>query len=483
MLEDIIKTLPFWILGLGGVFILILEVFFKKNWPRTGISTLICLLSIAILIFTAGLGYYKDGESAFYGMIYSDPLFIFSTFLICLSAIFVLFMSYKRNLSEGIQSEGEFYGLILMSSAGALIFANAREFVSLFLGLEIMSMAVYCLCGSSIARRESTESALKYFLLGSFSSAFFLYGMALLYGVSGSLVVPDVALKIASSNSSVVMLSMGLMIFGFAFKIGLFPVNFWVPDVYQGAPTSITAFMATIIKASSVIAFIRIMLVLFPNFSATWVPLVWIIAVTTIVFGNLIALRQRNLKRMLAYSSIAHAGYMLCAFIAPFEFNGFSAVLFYLVGYTFVSLGAFAILCSFKIKDSSSFDISALYGLAKTNPLIALSLSLFMFTLAGLPPGMAGFLGKFYVFSAVVAGGYWGLAVIAMLGSAVSCYFYLRVVVAMYFINGTSNQEPVIEPMSLLNTGVIFFCSVLSVLIGVFPQRLYEIALIVFHSI
>jgi NADH-quinone oxidoreductase subunit N len=474
MLDDIIRTLPFWILGLGGILMLIIEVSVKSSWKRANVAALFTSLAATAILYNTD--FYGTKLTSFKGIIFSDALFVFSSLFIILATLLVIFISSERTQDEAIESPGEFYALLLMSSAGAILFANARELISLFLGLEIMSMALYCLCGSAISKRESSESALKYFLLGSFSSAFLLYGIALLYGISGTLFIPDIAVAVASNQSSVLMLSLGFILMGMLFKIGAVPFHFWAPDVYQGAPTSVTAYMATVIKASAVFALIRVLWGIFPSHAAHWEPFVWAVSMMTIIAGNLLALRQRNMKRMLAYSSIAHAGYMLAAFLAPGDtFGGGAGVLFYLASYAAMTLGAFAVLSTLKTPHGSfSFDISSIYGLSKTNPVLALVLSLFMFTLAGLPPGLAGLLGKFFIFSSVVSAGYLGLTVIAMLGSTVSCYYYLRIIVAMYFMS--PNSESPVLGVSMMQRAVLGMSAVFCVLLGLFPTQIYECA-------
>jgi NADH-quinone oxidoreductase subunit N len=474
MLDDIIRTLPFWILGLGGILMLIIEVSVKSSWRRANVAALITAIAATTILYDAG--FYGTKLTSFKGIIFSDALFVFSSLFILLATLLVIFISSERTQDEAIESPGEFYALLLMSSAGAILFANARELISLFLGLEIMSMALYCLCGSAISKRESSESALKYFLLGSFSSAFLLYGIALLYGISGTLFIPDIAVAVASNQSSVLMLSLGFILMGMLFKIGAVPFHFWAPDVYQGAPTSVTAYMATVIKASAVFALIRVLWGIFPSHAAHWEPFIWAVSMMTIIAGNLLALRQRNMKRMLAYSSIAHAGYMLAAFLAPGDaFGGGAGVLFYLASYAAMTLGSFAVLSTLKTPHGSfSFDISSVYGLSKTNPVLALVLSLFMFTLAGLPPGLAGLLGKFFIFSSVVSAGYIGLTIIAMLGSTVSCYYYLRIIVAMYFMS--PNSESPVLGVSMMQRAVLGMSAVFCVLLGLFPTQIYACA-------
>lgn len=484
MKHDIIVTLPFWILSLGGILLLLFEVFVRDRWSRGVCAGIFLLGAIASCVALSGV--YEAGQTAFHGLVSADIFTLFTTVLFSLGTLLVIFIGYGRNVHEGIDSKSEFYSLLLISTAGAILFCNSAELITLFLGLEIMSMALYCLCGSSLHRRESSESSLKYFLLGSFSSAFLLYGIALIYGLAGTTVINEVAIRIAGLQSPILPVAVGLMLVGFAFKIGVVPFHFWAPDVYQGAPTSVTAYMACIIKASSIAAAMRVIWTLFPDMLPVWSGFVWMLSVLTIVAGNLIALRQRNVKRMLAYSSIAHAGYMMAAFLVPStDFGGGAAILFYLVTYTAMTLGAFAVLVALQNKPAEipDYDIMNMNGLASYRPFLAATMALFMLTLAGLPPGMAGLLGKFYVFSAAVKGGYTGLAIIGMLGSTVSCYYYLRVVVAMYFLEPLKPHEGERVREDMLLKGVISICCAACVIFGVFPDGLYSAALLVSNSL
>ena len=482
-MADIIKTMPFWFLGIGGVLIMLFEVLFNGAWPRALFAGFFLIAALLASLNNAGM--YLPGVTAFNGMIATDTFFVFTTVLFAAGTLLILLLTYHHLGAEGIESPGEFYALLLMSTAGAVMFANASELITMFLGLEIMSMALYCLCGAAIGRRESTESALKYFLLGSFSSAFLLYGVALLYGLTGSTFIHEIAPQIGTISSPVLYFSLGLILVGFAFKIGVVPFHFWAPDVYQGAPTSITAYMACVIKASAVAAAIRVVWGIFPDLLPAWSGFVWTLSMLTIVLGNLVALRQRNVKRMLAYSSIAHAGYMMAAFLVPSsEFGGGPAILFYLVSYTAMTLGAFAVLMALGGTDGKerfNYDISSFNGLGYSRPFYGAVMALFMLTLAGLPPGMAGLLGKVYVFSAAVKAGYVGLAIIGMCGSTVSCYYYLRVIVAMYFMEPAS--EKTTHEESFLIKVVSTACATACIVLGIFPSGLYNLAAKVIGSL
>lgn len=470
MTDDILMTLPFWILGIGGVVLMLLEAFLK-SWPRTFFTSLILLITIFAAIKTGGA--YVPGRTAFAGTVAVDQFALFFTVLISIGTLFVVFLGSDSLGRSGVESHGEFYALLLMSTAGAVLFANSAELITMFLGLEIMSMALYCLCGSALTRKDSTESAMKYFLLGSFSSAFLLYGIAILYGLTGSMYIAEIAQKLPSVSGTMLAIGVGMMIVGLAFKIGLVPFHFWVPDVYQGAPTIISVFMACVIKASAIGAAMRVLWIIMPDLLPLWSGVVWLLAILTIVIGNLLALRQQNIKRMLAYSSVAHAGYIMSAFLAPSsQFGGGPAILFYIITYSAMTFGAFGVLLALSDgKGGASEDLSSFNGMGFKKPFLGALMAIFMLSLAGLPPGLAGLLGKFYVFSAVIKSGYVGLAIVAMCASTVSCYYYLRVIVAMYFKEAGTEK---IIPKNSLRDGALAFCGAACVLLGLFPSLLYS---------
>jgi len=298
----------------------------------------------------------------------------------------------------------------------------------------VMSIAVYVLCGLLSGNPRSAEASLKYFLLGAFATAFLLYGMALVYATTGVLDIREIAGHVASRKFSLTpmfMIGMAMLIVGFGFKTASVPFHMWTPDVYQGAPTSITAYMATGIKAAAFGAFLRVFYTAFLPFVGEWSSILWVIAVATMTLGNITALVQDDVKRMLAYSSIAHAGYILIAFVIGDQFSA-ASILYYVLVYTFMNVGAFTVVIVLGQKDQENTGIESYAGLAGRHPLIALSLTIFLLSLAGMPP-LAGFMGKFYVLSAAVKAQYYWLAVIGVLNSVVAAYYYLKVVMAMYF--------------------------------------------------
>ena len=476
--SDLLFISPLLALTLGTLLMLVYEVFIKYPWKKGGFTIVVLLTAFVINVLLCYRGLYPQTGTAFYGQLYVDKFSAYINSFILFIAALVAMVSAGQLDNEKVHAHGEYYALFLMSVIGALIFNSAAEFITLFLGLEIMSMALYCLCGSALGLRTSSESALKYFLLGSFSSAFILYGIALLYGLTGSTSYLEVAEALSQINGTLVSVAVGLVIVGLLFKIAAAPFHFWAPDVYQGAPTSVTVFMASVIKASAVVVTLRVLWLVFPDSLEVWSGAIWTLAILTMTVGNLTALRQRSIKRMLAYSSIAHAGYMMVALlVANTEFGGASSIVFYLVAYSFVTIGSLAVVLAVSapyIGTPHSDDISRFNSLAKRQPVLAALMALFMLSLAGVPPGMAGLLAKFFVFSAVVKGGFIGIAIIGMLNSAVSAYYYLRVIVAMYFMEpkaGETYSKPITTvPMY----AAIAVCALVVVLAGLFPSTIYD---------
>jgi NADH-quinone oxidoreductase subunit N len=373
-------------------------------------------------------------------------------------------------------NQGELYPLILLATVGMMLMASGIDLMTIFLGLELLSICLYVLAGFNRANVKSNEAGLKYFLLGAFSTGFLLYGMALTYGATGATKIDKIALFVAQNGnvatSPMFVVGMLLMAVGFSFKIAAAPFHMWTPDVYEGAPTPMTAFMSAAPKAAGFAAFLRVFFIALPALSADWRPLIWVLAVLTMTIGNIIALSQDNIKRMLAYSSIAHAGYALVGFTAA-NAEGVGGILFYMLSYAFMNMGAFAIIILVGKKGEENGNVSDYAGFGVKHPVLALAMSVFLFSLAGMPP-TAGFIGKFYLFSGAIKAGYLWLAIIGVLNSAASVYYYLRVMVFMYM------KDPVEEFDWLRVTppiGLAIALSVLGVMIpGVVPSFLMELA-------
>ncbi|MGH7311333.1 MAG: NADH-quinone oxidoreductase subunit N, partial [Candidatus Rokuibacteriota bacterium] len=362
----------------------------------------------------------------FRDMIILDNYALFFHLVITYAAALAVLMSVDYLRRAGVDS-GEYYALLLFATSGMLLLASANDLIVVFLALELMSLSLYVLAGLFKQRRDAGEASMKYFLLGVFASAFLLYGIALLYGAAGSTNFDRVA---AAPRTPLVLIGLGLLLVGFGFKISSVPFHMWAPDVYQGAPTSVTAFIATGSKAAVFAALIRLVVAGLRTVQADATPVLWALAALTMTVGNVVAIAQSNLKRMLAYSSIAHVGYMLLGVVAAGP-AGASAVLFYLLAYTFTTAGTFGVIALCQRAGEEAVEVRDYAGLGRRHPLLALALSLFLLSLVGIPP-LAGFVGKVYLFGAAVRAGFIWLAVIAVLNSALAAYYYLRVIVYMY---------------------------------------------------
>jgi NADH-quinone oxidoreductase subunit N len=362
----------------------------------------------------------------------------------------------------------------LFASAGMMFMVSGNHLLTIFVGLETLSISIYVLAGVLPGNQKSSESALKYLLLGGFSSGIFLYGAALLYGSAGSLALPVLTAYFkGAALSPLALLGMGLLVVGFSFKVAAVPFHMWTPDVYEGAPTPLTGFMSVGVKAAAFAAFVRVFFEAFPVLKLDWTHMLWVISLLTMIVGNLAALVQENIKRMLAYSSIAHAGYILVGMVAATE-AGTAGVLYYLLAYTFTGIGAFGVVALVGRKGEANVLIDDYRGIAKTNPVLALVMSIFLFSLAGIPP-TAGFVAKFAIFAAAVAQGYIWLVVVGVLTSAASIFYYFRVVMKMYMeVPETAPERLEFSPSMILALGI----AVVAVLyIGIFPTTYLNLAL------
>ncbi|RTZ94206.1 MAG: NADH-quinone oxidoreductase subunit N, partial [Deltaproteobacteria bacterium] len=426
-----LAILPLIILAAFAMGILLINVFSKK--PKDDLTGYIALTSI-IFVFLSLFIYVGRGKVTFGSMISVDVYSIFFYLVFVVIGVLTILSSIEYVKTTGIQS-GEYYALILFAMIGMMLMASSTSLIMLFVSLEMMSIPIYILAGFQRNESRSIESSMKYFLLGAFASGFFLYGMSLIYASTGGTSYQAIAEYLAKTErldlSTLTWLGIGFLCIGFFFKIAAFPFHAWTPDVYEGAPTSVTAYMATGVKAAAFAALVRVFFTALPVFQHDWTSILWLIAVLTMIVGNFTALVQKSVKRMLAYSSIAHAGYILVALVAGNEI-GRSAILFYLLAYAFMNIGAFSVLMVMAKKNDYHEDLDSFAGIGFKYPLTAVAMSVFMFSMAGIPP-TAGFIGKFYIFSAAVKSHYYWLAIIGVLNSAVSVYYYLRVIVYMYF--------------------------------------------------
>src|SRR5438067_11099439 len=369
-------------------------------------------------------------------------------------------------------SPGEYYFLILCSTLGMMVMASGIDLISIFIGLETMAVSFYILVGFIKPNPRSNEAGVKYFLLGAFSLGILLYGMSLMYGLSGTTSLRDMALAFPRLGRDLrLVLAVILVVAGMGFKIAAVPFHMWAPDVYEGAPTPVTAFLSVGSKAASFAMLLRIFLEGLPSMNADWRLLFEVLSIVTMTVGNIAALTQTNVKRMLAYSSIAHAGYVLIGVVAGTP-RGVSAMLIYLLIYSFMQLGAFALIVLMRRRDVVGDELKDFSGLSFRNPLAAFAMLLFMLSLGGIPP-TAGFMGKFWLFGAAIDAGYYGLAVIGVLNSAISLYYYIRIVVFMYLKKEAIGSEPVASPSLTVALAVAIAATLV---LGVYPRILFEAA-------
>jgi len=427
----------------------------------TSRKSILAYLSLLGIIVAAVVSWYIwDGtDPMFQTMAVADGYSLFLNLVFLVTAALSVLVSINYLVREGM-NYGEYYALLLLATGGMM--------------LEILSISLYVLAGLNRADLKSGESALKYFLLGAFASGFLLYGMALIYGATGTTnlaAILDFLTGTGTTSGLYLFIGLGLLLVGFSFKIALVPFHMWTPDVYEGAPTSVTAFMSVGAKAAGFAALGRLLLYAFPTLLWDWAWALAALSVLTMTLGNLAAIAQTNVKRMLAYSSIAHAGYILIGIIAANE-AGMAGVLFYLLAYAFMNVGAFAVVIAVGREGKPSLELPDYAGLGSRQPLLAAAMAVFMFSLAGVPP-LAGFFGKFYIFSAAVQADFVGLAIIGVLNSVVSAFFYLRVIVYMYMREPVAEARPVLAPPLAL---AITLAALGTIVLGLLPTPLLTLA-------
>jgi len=412
-------------------------------------------------------------REAFSQLVRMDNLSNFFAVVFLMAGMITLCLSAGYVQRQGILA-GEYYTLLLVSMTGMLFMAKANDLMTVYLGIEIMSIPVYVLVAMMKKSPKSPEAGLKYLLLGGFASAILLFGIAFLYGAVGTTQLADIlryAPKAMRASDPLFLAGVGFLLVGIGFKVSLVPFHMWTPDAYEGAPTSVTAFMSVAVKAAAFSVLIRVIVLTLHPMAVTWSQIFWWLAVLTMVLGNVVALVQENIKRMLAYSSIAHAGYVLVALTTGSQL-GIQAALIYLFIYALMNLGAFGVIIAVSREGDQGVDIQDFTGIAREHPMYALAMAVFMFSLAGVPP-TAGFIGKFYAFSAAVKAGYIGLAVIGVLMSAVSAYFYLRVLVVMYMKEPETGPEYAAGPWGGgVGAGVsisLWVCALSILVLGIWP--------------
>lgn len=424
-LHDINAFLPGVIAGAAGLIAIVIDSYKDDHDGIYGLAvvSLIAALGLSIIDMFGPVG------EAWSGMITYGGVSAFGNTVVLVGALFCVLIS-REYLKAIEHDDGEVYAMVLIATSGMLALASANNLIMIFVGLETMSICLYVLAGLIKERKTGVEAALKYFLLGAFATGFLLYGMALLYGATGSLSIPEIAQN--AGSDLLFIAGAGLLLIGFFFKISAVPFHMWTPDVYQGTPTTLTAYMATASKSATFVALILIVSKMLPAETAEWSEVIKVIAIITMILGNVIALVQDNMKRMLAYSSIAHAGYLLVGLAAGTP-EGYSAVLFYLLAYTVMNVGAFGVVAYYERQQGLDFtDVNNYAGLGFKRPIMGVMLSIFLFSLAGIPP-LVGFFGKYLVFAAAINANMIGLAIVGVLASAASVYYYLRPMVYMYF--------------------------------------------------
>ncbi len=463
--NELLTIIPLIIIGGAGLLVMMLDAFTENArlsyWTTALLSVVALGASVSALFGSAG--------TSFYDLITYGGTAAFGSVLVMTGTLFSVILT-RDYLEQTGRHIAEVYSMILFAAFGMLLLVQSNNLVTLFLGIETMSISLYVLAGLVKDEKRGTEAALKYFLLGAFSTGFLLYGIALLYGASGSTFLVDIAA--VEDKGLIYWAGVALLLVGFFFKISIVPFHMWTPDVYQGAPTTITAFMATASKAAAIVAFILVLSRALPEARAEWSDVIWLFAIFTMVVGNVLALVQDNVKRMLAYSSIAHAGYIMIGLAAGTD-AAYSAVLFYLFAYTLMNIGAFGIVAYYEWHKGYDFtEVKNYSGLGFQQPLMGVLMSVFLFSMVGIPP-FAGFIGKYRVFAAAVDEGLIGLVIVGVLASAASVYYYLRVLIHLY-------MKEDITGITLIRPGVVYSAALiilaaLTIYFGVNPGILTDL--------
>jgi len=470
-LDDYIRFLPEIIMTVAGTLIMVLQVLMPEAKPKSSLGN-ISLIAFIVSLWAAVYAYAYEG-TAFSGMIVIDGYATFFRVLVIVVGILSVLCAYQY-LTRERANQGEYYALLLFSVVGQCVMVTANELIMIFLGLEISSIATYVLAGYLREDKRANESSLKYFLLGSFATAFLLYGIAWMYGITGSTNLPAIAAALspgAANRPSMILVgtAAALMFVGFAFKVSVAPFQIWAPDVYQGAPAPVTLFMSAGPKAAAFAVFVRVFTTALGPITSRWEPFVWSSALATMFIGNFAALMQTNIKRLLAYSSIAHAGYIMVA-IAAANKLGIEAVMFYLAAYAFMNIGAFAVVTHFARQGEKYVNVDDFAGLGWKQPVMAALFAVFLLSLIGVPL-TGGFFGKFYIFKAALDANLIWLAILGLLNSAVGAYYYLRILVVMY-MREPGEATATIQPPSMGVTTALWVSALGTLILGIFPSVL-----------
>lgn len=460
------------IVAATGIVLMLLDLFVHSERLRRWAPWL-TLVGMALALVVAfgqwnsnGVAFIPDGGVP---MVLADNFATALNIILLLTGILTVLIAINYLVRMELDKP-EFYILLLLSLSGMMLMGMGNDLILIFLALELLSIPLYILSGFAWPRPESEESAMKYFVLGAFSSSILVFGIALTYGATGSTALPEVLAAVSTSNT-LLLAGCALMIVGFGFKIASVPFHMWTPDVYEGAPTIVTAFMSVGAKVAGFAALLRILMGALPQLAGVWEPATAVVAALTLIVGNIVAIAQPNIKRMLGYSSIAHAGYILIAVAASSSSpDGVSAAIFYLFAYLFTNLGAFGVALAVERQEGEGVMIDDYRGLAKRYPWMALAMAFFMLSLTGVPPA-AGFAAKFYVFRAAIDAGLVWLAIIGVVTSVISAYYYLRVVFTMYMLEG--DGQMILRPM--LVTAVVI-TAVATLLLGILPGYWFDLA-------
>jgi NADH-quinone oxidoreductase subunit N len=465
---DLQTTLPILVLSGWACVLLLVAAFSEPKSPWVPILALVGLAVTAYLVLPQ-MGHEAE---AFGGMFVADGFSSFINLVLLLGGVLSVTLSFDY-LKRMNLARGEYYVLMLFSIAGMMLMASAADLIVVFLGLELLSIPLYVLAAFARPDAKSEEAGLKYFLLGAFASGFLVYGIALVYGATGTTSLSGIvtATQAGLQYPNYLVLGAALILVGLGFKIAAVPFHMWTPDVYQGAPTSATAFMAVGAKAGGFAALVRVFIVAFPSIGPRITPVLVVICAATLIIGNLLAISQSNVKRMLAYSSISHAGFILMAVVAyandAARFDVVASALFYLLAFSFASFGSWAVVMTLEDREGRGLEFKDYAGLARRNPGLAVAMAIFMFSFTGVPPTL-GFAGKFFLFRAVLEGGYVGLAIIGVLASLISAYYYLRLIVVMFMQDG----EPTVQRDRWLSL-TAGATAIASVLLFIFSEPLF----------
>lgn len=475
MVQDLLFTAPFTFLSVMAIIAMVLDALIVNSSRITFIFSAITLLISGIL----GISTFGLHGIGFNGMVTGGGFAAYFDILFSIGGLLTILTSRQYLQRENIEHD-EFYSLVLFAVAGMMLIAHSNHLLILFIGIEVMSVSFYILSGYMRNNAKSVESSLKYFLLGAFATGFLVYGIALIYGSTGSMDYNQIALNInnnALNFPALLPVGVALIVIGLSFKAAAFPFHQWAPDVYQGAPTIVTAFMSTAGKAAAFAAFIPIVTVLMPSAPVKLQMIFAVMSAATMLIGNISALAQTNIKRMLAFSSVAHAGYIMMGLVSGSQY-GYSGIVFYLTAYMFMQIGSFTIVAILERNGEKYLELSDYAGLSKRHPVLAAFMTIFMFSLAGIPP-FAGFFGKYFLFTAAIDAGFLWLTLVGVLSSIISVYFYIGLIVKMYFTEPEGQREDNEVGMSGLSL-IITIAGV--IVLGILPSGILSIASNLFNS-